>query len=109
MSSATRGSNAAGELTARPNRIAAAYTAFRRLPIVPVTVVILLIVIAVFAEFVAPNDPLEGDLDDRNVPPAWTEEGSAEFLLGTDHIGRGILSRMVFGTSCRLSFRAGPR
>ena len=102
MSNSTGASAPAGELTARPSRIAAAYRAFRRLPIVPVTVVILLIFIAVFAELVAPNDPLEGDLDDRNVPPAWTEEGSAEFLLGTDHIGRGILSRMVFGARVSL-------
>lgn len=102
MSNSTGASAPAGELTARPGRIAAAYRAFRRLPIVPVTVVILLIFIAVFAELVAPNNPLEGDLDDRNVPPAWTEEGSAEFLLGTDHIGRGILSRMVFGARVSL-------
>lgn len=102
MSSATGGSAPASELTARPSRISAAYTAFRRLPIVPVAVVILLIVIAVFAELVAPNDPLEGDLDDRNEPPAWMDEGSAEFLLGTDHIGRGILSRMVFGARVSL-------
>ena len=102
MSSATGGPAPASELTARPNMVEAAYTAFRRLPIVPVTVVILLIFIAVFAELVAPNHPLEGDLDDRNVPPAWTEEGSAEFLLGTDHIGRGILSRMVFGARVSL-------
>ena len=102
MSSATGGAAPGSELTARPNRISAAYTAFRRLPIVPVTVVVLLVVIAVFAEIVAPNHPLEGDLDDRNVPPAWTEEGSAEFLLGTDHIGRGILSRMVFGARVSL-------
>lgn len=106
MSSATGGSAPASELTARPNRISAAYTAFRRLPIIPVAVVIALIFIAAFAEFVAPNDPLEGDLDDRNLPPAWAEEGdkrgSAEFLLGTDHIGRGILSRMVFGARVSL-------
>ena len=102
MSSAMGGSAPASELTARPSRISAAYTAFRRLPIIPVTVVIALIIIAAFAEIVAPNDPLEGDLDDRNLPPAWMEGGSAEFPLGADHIGRGILSRMVFGARVSL-------
>ena len=95
-------SSAAGELAAKPSGISAAYTAFRRLPIIPVAVMAILIFTAAFSELVAPNHPLEGDLDDRNVPPAWTEEGSAEFLLGTDHIGRGILSRMVFGARVSL-------
>lgn len=91
-----------GELAARPSGAAAAYAAFRRLPIIPVAVMAILIFVAAFSELVAPNDPLEGDLDDRNTPPAWDAEGSAEFLLGTDHIGRGILSRMVFGARVSL-------
>lgn len=84
------------------NRWAAWFRAFRRLPVIPVAVIVILIFVAVFAELTAPNDPLEGDLDDRNTPPAWDEEGSAEFLLGTDHIGRGILSRMIFGARVSL-------
>ncbi len=95
-------SSAVGGLAESPNRFRAAYIAFRRLPIIPVAVMAILVFTAAFSELVAPNHPLEGDLDDRNVPPAWTEEGSAEFLLGTDHIGRGILSRMVFGARVSL-------
>ncbi len=93
---------AARELLPRENRFVTAYLAFRRWPIIPVAIVMLLVVVAVFAELVAPNDPLGGDLDDRNTPPAWAEEGSAKFLLGTDHIGRGILSRMIFGARVSL-------
>ena len=95
-------SSAVDDLAESPNRFRAAYIAFRRLPIIPVAVMAVLVFTAAFSELVAPNHPLEGDLDDRNVPPAWTEEGSAEFLLGTDHIGRGILSRMVFGARVSL-------
>jgi len=84
------------------NRWAAWFRAFRRLPVIPVAIIVILIFVAVFAELTAPNHPLEGDLDDRNTPPAWDEEGSAEFLLGTDHIGRGILSRMIFGARVSL-------
>ena len=84
------------------NRWVGWFRAFRRLPVIPVAVIVILIFVAVFAELTAPNHPLEGDLDDRNTPPAWDEEGSAEFLLGTDHIGRGILSRMIFGARVSL-------
>ena len=58
--------------------------------------------VAIFAELVSPHDPLEGDTYDRNEPPVWAEEGSAKFLLGTDHIGRDILSRMIFGARVSL-------
>ncbi len=90
------------DLGGRENRALAALRAFRRWPIIPVAIVLSLVFVAVFAELVAPHDPLEGDLDDRNTPPAWDEEGSAEFLLGTDHIGRGVLSRMIFGARVSL-------
>ena len=90
------------EFTIETGRLAAAYQTFRRWPFIPVAVVISLVVVAIFAELVAPHHPLEGDLDDRNVAPAWSEEGTSEFLLGTDHIGRGILSRMIFGARVSL-------
>ena len=84
------------------NRWAAWFRAFRRLPVIPVAIIVILIIVAVFAELTAPNHPLEGDLDDRNTPPAWDAEGKSKFLLGTDHIGRGILSRMIFGARVSL-------
>ena len=90
------------EFTIETGRLAAAYQTFRRWPFIPVAVVISLVVVAIFAELVAPHHPLEGDLDDRNVAPAWSEEGTSEFLLGTDHIGRDILSRMIFGARVSL-------
>ena len=94
---------AAQDVFAAPrNRWIAAFQSFRRWPVLPVAVVVVLVFVAVFAELTAPHHPLEGDLDDRNTPPAWDEEGSAEFLLGTDHIGRGILSRMIFGARVSL-------
>ena len=91
-----------GDFALTTNRFVAAFQAFRRWPVIPVAVVLILVFVAVFAELVAPHDPLEGDLDDRNEPPAWSEEGTSEFLLGTDHIGRGILSRMIFGARVSL-------
>ena len=62
----------------------------------------ILVFVAIFAELVAPHDPLEGDLADVRVAPVWGEEGSSKFLLGTDHIGRDVLSRMIFGARISL-------
>ena len=90
------------ELAIEGGRIAKAYQSFRRWPFIPVAIAVLLVVVAVFAELVAPHDPLEGDTYDRNEPPVWAEEGSPQFLLGTDHIGRDVLSRMIFGARVSL-------
>ncbi len=83
-------------------RIIRAYQWFRRWPIIPVAIALTLIVVAIFAELVSPHDPLSGDTYDRNEPPVWAEEGSSKFLLGTDHIGRDVLSRMIFGARVSL-------
>ena len=90
------------EFTIEGGRITKAYNSFRRWPVIPVAIAVTLVFVAIFAELVSPHDPLEGDTYDRNEPPVWAEEGSAKFLLGTDHIGRDILSRMIFGARVSL-------
>ena len=90
------------EFTIEGGRITKAYNSFRRWPFIPVAIAVTLVFVAIFAELVSPHDPLEGDTYDRNEPPVWAEEGSAKFLLGTDHIGRDILSRMIFGARVSL-------
>jgi ABC-type dipeptide/oligopeptide/nickel transport system permease subunit len=62
----------------------------------------LLLIAAVFAPYVAPHDPTEQDLAHRLWPPAWTEKGTANHLLGTDQLGRDILSRMIHGSRISL-------
>lgn len=69
----------------------------RRLPILPLTVIILFIIIALFGHWLAPNDPYETSLGARLLPPAWMEGGDARYLLGTDRLGRDILSRIIVG------------
>lgn len=82
--------------------MAEVFTAFRRWPILPVAVVLFLVIVAIFAPIIAPHHPLEADFTKRNVPPAWTEEGTSDYLLGGDHIGRDVLSRIIFGTRISL-------
>src|SRR6476646_11709438 len=52
---------------------------------------------AVFAPLIAPHDPNEQNLIATLLPPAWLPGGEAEFLLGTDSLGRDVLSRLIYG------------
>lgn len=52
---------------------------------------------AILAAVVAPCDPLATDIAARLKPPRWLEGSRPEYLLGTDQVGRDILSRIIFG------------
>jgi len=57
----------------------------------------LLLFVALFANVLAPHDPEVGSLGERFRPPVWQQGGSEKFLLGSDHLGRDVLSRLIFG------------
>lgn len=63
---------------------------------------ILLVMVALFAPYIAPKDPLEQDLFAGRLPPFWVHGADAAFLLGTDSLGRDVLSRIIFGTRIAL-------
>ena len=65
-------------------------------------VLLLLLVLAVLAPWLAPHDPLEQDLINTLSPPAWLG-GQPQFPLGTDSLGRDILSRLIFGSRVALT------
>src|SRR5246127_3259115 len=71
-------------------------------PWIPVIIIGIIALVAVFADFIAPYDPEVGALGARFRPPAWIAGGSAAHLLGTDHIGRDVLSRLMFGARVSL-------
>lgn len=54
--------------------------------------------IAIFADVFAPHDPIEQFRDALLTPPFWQEGGDVKFILGTDAIGRDILSRLIYGS-----------
>ncbi|HVY99512.1 MAG TPA: ABC transporter permease subunit [Dongiaceae bacterium] len=60
-------------------------------------IILLLILCALLAPLIAPNSPIAQDVDKSLLPPVWDEGGSAQFLLGTDGLGRDILSRIIYG------------
>jgi peptide/nickel transport system permease protein len=66
-------------------------------------VLLLLILCAVFAPLLAPHDPTETNLRLRNTPPSWQSKGSSKYILGTDPVGRDMLSRLIYGARVSLS------
>jgi ABC-type dipeptide/oligopeptide/nickel transport system permease subunit len=60
-------------------------------------VVMLFVIMAIFAPWLAPHDPAQPDLFRRLQPPAWMAGGEASYLLGCDQLGRDILSRIIWG------------
>lgn len=64
---------------------------------------IAMITIALSAPWLAPHDPFEQDIIMRFTPPSWHEGGNSEYLLGTDRVGRDILSRLIYGARISLS------
>lgn len=63
---------------------------------------IFLVLLAIFAPVIAPHDPTQQYRDAVLVPPVWQEGGRADFLLGTDAVGRDMLSRLIYGTQFSL-------
>lgn len=62
----------------------------------------LLVVAAAGAPWLAPHDPLDQDLLYALLPPAWAQDGDPAFPLGTDSLGRDILSRLIYGARVAL-------
>jgi peptide/nickel transport system permease protein len=71
--------------------------------LLPVIVLGILIIAAIFAPFISPHDPYQGVLSDRLSPPAFVPGGNPAYLLGTDLLGRDILSRIIWGSRISLS------
>jgi peptide/nickel transport system permease protein len=65
-------------------------------------IVFAMVICAVFAPQIAPNDPANQDLLNMLLPPMWAEGGSADYPFGTDSLGRCILSQMIYGARVAL-------
>ena len=70
-------------------------------------IVVSVLLIAFLAPLLAPHDPYQQDLLKRLVPPVWDSRGSWEHVLGTDHLGRDYLSRLIYGARISLLIGIG--
>ena len=89
----------AAVLVETPRRAARRLSSY---PVVPLAIIVLMLLVAIGADVLAPHDPEIGSLGLRFKPPAWQAGGSADHLLGTDHLGRDVLSRLLFGARVSL-------
>ena len=85
-----------------PARFAGRVWRLRRLPLIPMFILAVFVFTGITANWIAPHNPERGDIRARNQPPAWLEGGSTKYLLGTDHLGRDSLSRVIFGARISL-------
>lgn len=91
----SRGPLAEALLRLRKNKIAVA----------GLVIICIFLIMALFAPFIAPHDPLEQSLYDKLKPPFWDEKGDWTYPLGTDDFGRDLLSRIIYGS--RISMIVG--
>jgi peptide/nickel transport system permease protein len=68
-----------------------------RLPLISLTILGVVLLAGILAPVLAPHAPGAGDVGNRFLPPALSPGGTPAFLLGTDHLGRDILSRILYG------------
>lgn len=61
-----------------------------------------LLMAAVFSPLAAPHNPVRERLLDRLLPPAWARDGEWHYVLGTDHLGRDVVSRIIYGSRVSL-------
>ncbi len=89
---------------APPSRLQAFWSAFceNRGAVFGLVLLGTVIVLALFANLIAPYSPIEGFRDAVKIPPIWDAKGDWRFLLGTDAIGRDALSRLIFGARVSL-------
>ena len=82
-----------------PSRVSSRFD-FLRLkdfPLIPALILGCIALVAIFANFLAPHNPEIGSLTARFKPPFWQTGGTTKYLLGTDQLGRDVLSRLIFG------------
>lgn len=89
---------------APPSSFAAFWSAFRenRGAVIGLVVVALVVLVAIFAPVLAPHDPIEQYKGFTKLPPFWMEKSDPRFLLGTDAVGRDMLSRLMYGARISL-------
>jgi len=66
-------------------------------PLIPILILLLIAFVAIFADVLAPARSTGRQPGAPLRPPFWQEGGSMNYLLGTDHVGRDVLSRLIFG------------
>src|SRR2546426_9810901 len=95
MNGSAANSPSASAILTLPRRLAAFRT--EGFPLIPIAILMTVMLVALFANVLAPHNPEVGVLGDRFRPPAWQANGTFDHLLVTDHLGRDVFSLLIFG------------
>jgi peptide/nickel transport system permease protein len=85
---------------------AAAWRIAKKMPLLPTAIIAVFIVFAIFAPLLAPYEPTKIALPQKLTPPFIAGGSNPAYLLGTDNLGRDILSRLIWGTRVSLGVSA---
>lgn len=108
MSLQTQAENVTASNTVKPENGSGKVSKFFRLLLksktgtVGLFIVLLVVLVSIFAPFLTPFDPAATNVANRLKPPSWVEGGVKEHILGTDNLGRDILSRILYGSRVSL-------
>ena len=89
-------------VAAEPSRLQRLAQGLRRAPIIPLIIILAFVGTAVFANVLTPHSPTKVWLPKRLRPPAWTTGGNWTYPLGTDTLGRDMLTRLIYGARVSL-------
>ena len=78
----------------------------RRAPLIPLSILLFFVVLAIFADIISPYSSTEVSLRDRLTPPAWAGDGNWGHPLGTDPLGRDLATRVAYGARTSLMVAA---
>jgi peptide/nickel transport system permease protein len=84
------------------SKIISIYRAFNKYPIIPVILLMPIVVCGIFGPLFYPHDPTSMNLSMALKPPSWMAGGDPSYLLGTDKLGRDVLSRLIEGARTSL-------
>jgi peptide/nickel transport system permease protein len=87
---------------AAPGRARKWVQILRRAPIIPLVIILLFVGTAVFADLLTPHSPTKVQLPKRLRPPAWTPQGDWTYTIGTDTLGRDLMTRITYGARVSL-------
>lgn len=80
-----------------------AWTVARSIPTLPMATIVLFVAFALFAPLLAPYDPTQISLPHKLIPPLFVQGGNPAYILGTDNLGRDVLSRLIWGARISLT------
>ncbi len=105
MEQAIKGQIPQGEISHSPLYEAILRLRKNKIAVAGLVIITIFLIMAIFAPWLAPHDPLEQSLYSKLKPPFWAEGGEWRYPLGTDDFGRDLLSRIIYGA--RISMVVG--